>query len=145
MAVDVDRGQLLLAGVASSPLIGLGPQGVRETLAGSIRQGFDPGNHAHNTALQILVEGGLIGFTAYLLFIWGIWRIASQSALGNALLLLFMIRSFSEATLPWSQVWIWFFAAIYSGLAIEHSPRIVHEAEPSNSQQQNNTPVLSGG
>jgi O-antigen ligase len=105
---------VLLQAVSQSPFLGLGMEGVKNaTIYSSV--GFQAENHAHDAALQVLVQGGLLGFVSYCAYIYFMTRTANRSYLGSAVLLFVLIHSFTESTLPWTTwAYIFVFAAPFT-------------------------------
>jgi exopolysaccharide production protein ExoQ len=104
---------VLIDAAASSPIIGLGPEGVL-TASKWVNVGFQAQNHAHDAALQVLVEGGLLGLISYCLFIYFMRKTANRTYLGSAVLLFLLIHSLTESTLPWVWPYPLCFAAAYT-------------------------------
>jgi O-antigen ligase len=70
--------EVALEAVRERPLLGLGPAGTRQVLAGAPEEGVQDLSHLHNSYLEILVRFGLLGIAAFGLLIaailTGLWR-----------------------------------------------------------------------
>jgi O-Antigen ligase len=105
--------RVLVHGVEQSPIIGYGADGVEEVSKFG-NYGFRAGNHAHDAALQVLVQGGAVAFTLYLVLLYLVASSANRSRLGAALLIYFLIHAITETTLPWGFEYLICFSAFFT-------------------------------